>query len=295
MTPPKRDSKIRKFAVYLESDFSMETGKGSWKSLVEEPENAGFRKISLSGEVFRTNPNAMEIQAATESIRRISRKTEKKPAEIQIYTYSKNLHDGITSWITKWKANNWRTSKNKAIQNVSLWIQLDIAAELHEIFWNWNPKNSEGIEKVQKIQKAEESLKEEPTVTRIMKLNPEIIQDPENGKFSFNHTQEERNRWVESYMNGDSSDQVAKTENISKGSVLRELQARGIHARKYDGAVGKQAYQIRKDKGLPWPEVALKIIAFPVEHKNPARAGKRSFDAAKAYAKKEGLTWPINS
>ena len=51
------------------------------------------------------------------------------------FTDSKYVINGIESWITNWKKNNWRGSNKSKKQG--LWMLLDQATENIQIHWNW--------------------------------------------------------------------------------------------------------------------------------------------------------------
>ena len=57
-------------------------------------------------------------------------------SKVYIFTDSKYVINGIESWITNWKKNNWRGS-NKKVKNKELWMLLDQATENLQIHWNW--------------------------------------------------------------------------------------------------------------------------------------------------------------
>jgi ribonuclease HI len=54
-----------------------------------------------------------------------------------LFTDSEYLRQGITEWLSLWKANHWRTAERKAVKNEDLWRQLDEAASRHKISWQW--------------------------------------------------------------------------------------------------------------------------------------------------------------
>ena len=56
---------------------------------------------------------------------------------VKIYTDSMYLQQGITSWINKWKLNNWRTSSKKEVKNSDLWKRLDDLSNTLNVSWNW--------------------------------------------------------------------------------------------------------------------------------------------------------------
>ena len=57
--------------------------------------------------------------------------------EIEIFTDSKYVMDGITEYIKKWKVNGWKTASKKPVKNSDLWKQLDALSAQHSIRWNW--------------------------------------------------------------------------------------------------------------------------------------------------------------
>jgi len=61
----------------------------------------------------------------------------KRPCAIDIYTDSEYVRQGITSWITGWKARGWRTADRKPVKNIDLWQALDEPASAHSVNWHW--------------------------------------------------------------------------------------------------------------------------------------------------------------
>ena len=47
------------------------------------------------------------------------------------------MKNGITEWISGWKAKNWQTATKKAVKNVDLWKDLDEISARHEVEWKW--------------------------------------------------------------------------------------------------------------------------------------------------------------
>ena len=79
-----------------------------------------------------TTNNRMELTAVVEGLRAL-----KQSCRVTIYTDSRYLKDGITSWIKKWKRNGWMTSQKEPVKNKDLWVAMDEAAQRHEIDWQW--------------------------------------------------------------------------------------------------------------------------------------------------------------
>jgi ribonuclease HI len=74
----------------------------------------------------------MELQAAISALEALN-----EPCEVTVFTDSEYLRQGITEWLARWKANQWRTVDRKPVKNDDLWRQLDHAASRHRITWEW--------------------------------------------------------------------------------------------------------------------------------------------------------------
>jgi ribonuclease HI len=71
----------------------------------------------------------------TEAIRALE--ALQRRCRVSVYTDSKYLRDGITTWLVDWKRRDWRTAGRKAVKNQDLWQQLDELATRHDIEWHW--------------------------------------------------------------------------------------------------------------------------------------------------------------
>ena len=74
----------------------------------------------------------MELTAAIKAIQSFGLETE-----IKIFTDSNYVKEGITSWIDKWKLNNWKTANKNPVKNKDLWLQLDDLCSNKKIHWIW--------------------------------------------------------------------------------------------------------------------------------------------------------------
>ena len=57
--------------------------------------------------------------------------------QVVIYTDSRYVLEGITSWIKGWKRNGWQNSAKQPVKNAELWRRLDEQAARHHIEWRW--------------------------------------------------------------------------------------------------------------------------------------------------------------
>ena len=86
----------------------------------------------LSGGYRLTTNNRMELRAAIEGLNALI-----EPCEVELYTDSKYVVDGITKWVHGWKKRGWVNASKKPVRNDDLWHDL-IEAELrHSVTWHW--------------------------------------------------------------------------------------------------------------------------------------------------------------
>lgn len=99
-------------------------GPGGWAAILEH----GSAKKEFAGGELATTNNRMELQAAIEGLSRI-----KEPCDVELFTDSEYLREGITKWISAWKVGGWK----KKVKNKDLWHELDTAAVRHKVVWHW--------------------------------------------------------------------------------------------------------------------------------------------------------------
>jgi ribonuclease HI len=74
----------------------------------------------------------MELQAAIEALGAL-----KEPCEVEFFTDSEYVKNGVTTWLPTWRTNGWRTKARKPVKNEDLWRALDAATSGHRVKWNW--------------------------------------------------------------------------------------------------------------------------------------------------------------
>jgi len=117
------------YIIYTDGACLGNPGPGGWAAVIFDKE--GKKKILKGNEESTTN-NRMELIATIKATEIIEYKSN-----IKIYTDSKYVIDGISSWIINWKKNNWKTSSKEPVKNVKLWQKLDYVSSKHEIVWEW--------------------------------------------------------------------------------------------------------------------------------------------------------------
>ena len=114
--------------IYTDGACSGNPGKGGWGAYIKIED----QEIELNGSIDNTTNNRMELTAVIEALKYL-----KDESNINLYTDSKYVMQGIKEWIHKWKINNWKNSKKETVKNKELWIELDKLVSIHHINWNW--------------------------------------------------------------------------------------------------------------------------------------------------------------
>lgn len=109
---------MSKVIVFTDGACSGNPGPGGWAAILVSP----LGKIrEIGGAASPTTNNKMELTAALEALRMLSAVKKLTTREIQIYTDSKYVIQGITSWVHGWKRNGWKTADGKEVSNRELW------------------------------------------------------------------------------------------------------------------------------------------------------------------------------
>ena len=115
--------------IYTDGACSGNPGIGGWGVVIINEDNS--TKFISGGEKNTTN-NRMELEAAIQAVNYFS-----SSKDLEIFTDSKYLKNGIEDWIFNWKNNGWKTSSKKSVKNKDKWIELDKCISDHNIKWNW--------------------------------------------------------------------------------------------------------------------------------------------------------------
>jgi len=125
-----------KVIMYTDGACRGNPGPGGWGVFMRYQEN----DKTLKGFDPETTNNRMELMAAIKGLASL-----KRACDIELYTDSKYVMQGINDWITNWKKNGWKTAARKPVKNADLWQQLDAETVQHSIDWHW-VKGHSGVE-----------------------------------------------------------------------------------------------------------------------------------------------------
>ena len=124
-----------KIKIYTDGACVGNPGPGGWAAIIFL-EN--YKKEIFGGEKLTTN-NRMELMATIKALEYCKNQIDKSVTSknIEIYTDSTYVKEGITSWIKNWEKNNWKTASKKNVKNVDLWKKLKELVKSSSIEWKW--------------------------------------------------------------------------------------------------------------------------------------------------------------
>ena len=119
---------FKKVIIHSDGACHGNPGPGGWAAVI----STGADTRELAGGVPATTNNRMDLQAAIEALASLT-----EPCEVEFHTDSTYVKNGITSWLSKWKRNGWRTVAKQPVKNEDLWRLLDVHAAKHQVRWHW--------------------------------------------------------------------------------------------------------------------------------------------------------------
>jgi ribonuclease HI len=124
---PKKQVKL-----YTDGACIGNPGPGGWACLLR----FGNRTGEIFGHEPNTTNNRMELQAVIEGLRAL-----REPCAVSLCTDSQYVQRGVTEWLSTWKQNGWKKSKNakgdRTVLNQDLWMKLDKLIAPHNVQWQW--------------------------------------------------------------------------------------------------------------------------------------------------------------
>jgi ribonuclease HI len=107
-------------------------GPGGWAFILRH-ESTG-KELEQSGGERNTTNNRMEIMAVIKGLEAL-----KRPTRVTLVSDSQYIVNAITSWLEKWKKQNWRKGPRggEPVKNIDLWQRLDELLAIHQVRATW--------------------------------------------------------------------------------------------------------------------------------------------------------------
>jgi len=114
--------------MYTDGSCHGNPGPGGWGAILRWE----GRERELSGGAAETTNNQMELMAVIEGLKAL-----REACEVEVFTDSKYVMDGMKSWIHGWKKRGWKTASKQPVKNIEYWQSLDREVARHQVRWTW--------------------------------------------------------------------------------------------------------------------------------------------------------------
>lgn len=118
----------QKITIYTDGAARGNPGRAGWGVVIL----VGEKTHEIGGRSDHATNNQMELSAPTEALKYLVK--HKIEGEIEIFSDSKYVINGVNEWIHNWLKNDWRTAAKKPVLNKELW------QELHALNQTLKPK-----------------------------------------------------------------------------------------------------------------------------------------------------------
>ncbi|NVE94740.1 ribonuclease HI [Altererythrobacter lutimaris] len=150
---------MKRVELFTDGACKGNPGPGGWGALLR----LGPHEKELSGGERDTTNNRMEMTAVIRGLGALI-----EPCQVELYSDSKYVIDGITKWVEGWQRRGWKNASKKPVRNADLWHDLIEVSARHEINWHW-VKGHNGHEENERVDKlasdAAEAIAREPDDT----------------------------------------------------------------------------------------------------------------------------------
>ena len=132
---PQEVKEKQAIALFTDGACRGNPGPGAWGAVGQKINHVFIFEISGAAET--TTNNKMELTGAIMALDQLIKREETDKAVI-LYSDSRYVVDGITSWVPDWKKRGWRKRDKKVPDNMDLWLQLDqLKNEFTALHFRW--------------------------------------------------------------------------------------------------------------------------------------------------------------
>ncbi len=125
--------------LYLRVSCKGNPGPGVWAVALESDD----KWESHTGRLASTTNNRLELTAALEGLLLLQ-----PGSELQLFTTSDYLYQGITQWVKGWQARGWLKKDGLPVANADLWRPLNDLTSHYRVAWvNAKGQRLEGLER----------------------------------------------------------------------------------------------------------------------------------------------------
>ena len=116
------------FAVFADGACRGNPGPGAWGVMIQD--SKGEVILKSSGVDVPTTNNKMELEGVIRGLKGLIEKwieegVSDRESPVFVYSDSKYVTEGISSWVAGWKSRGWKKADGKEPENILLWRELD--------------------------------------------------------------------------------------------------------------------------------------------------------------------------
>ena len=119
----------RTYQLFTDGACLGNPGPGGWASILREAD--GSDVIRTGGEPSSTN-NRMELLAVIDALESLP-----EPSRVTICSDSEYVLQGLSEWMSGWKAKGWKKAVGKTVMNLDLWQRLEGQSSRHQLTTHW--------------------------------------------------------------------------------------------------------------------------------------------------------------
>ena len=115
--------------MFTDGACSGNPGPGGWAFILRHV--ASGKEMERNGGEQETTNNRMELEAVVQGLAAL-----KKPCAVELFTDSVYVGKGLSEWMKKWKANQWKRKEGdrwKPVANEDQWRKLDELVSQHQL------------------------------------------------------------------------------------------------------------------------------------------------------------------
>lgn len=139
--PDEMQERTSGYAVFADGACRGNPGPGAWGVMIQDAK--GEVILKSSGVDVPTTNNKMELEGVIRGLKGLIEKwieegVSDRESPVFVYSDSKYVTEGISSWITGWKSRGWKKADGKEPENILLWKELDeLKSNFNHIKFNW--------------------------------------------------------------------------------------------------------------------------------------------------------------
>ncbi len=129
------------YAIFADGACRGNPGPGAWGVMIQD--SKGEVILKSSGVDVPTTNNKMELEGVIRGLKGLIEKwieegVSDRESPVFVYSDSKYVTEGISSWVAGWKNRGWKKADGKEPENIALWKELDtLVSRFDKINFLW--------------------------------------------------------------------------------------------------------------------------------------------------------------